>query len=320
MTTATTPEAPPTTLAPGQLACAGCGVAVDGPHERVERLPLNVFSRDGKLIDQHMLTLTRCATCRDRRERAEALASAFPRIVARIGAPDLAVQYIDGVLACGDLVGAPVAWPTELHGATSSITNGRDLSLLLGQASAQGMGLSFARLADGGACNARPWDHITPAQRTDVRDALARWFKAKIEEPRAYAPPADADRPGCLFCGRASVMAMPSRQHEAWVPIDVDSRALGGQPGTRVWGYVCAPCRDAIDTANAGIGQSALAAAVLAHIDARVAPGQVSMTIPAWAVTGRGPQKPWAHVDLDALRHDLASAGGMTLTTPRRRA
>lgn len=307
-------------LAAGELACLSCGVAVPGPHAEVEhveahwrdhgdQLGVREIGRPG--AGGHVTELTRCAACLAIHEQAGALLDEHPAVRYEIGSRSIGVHRVEAALGAVSALGDP-SW---------TIRSDRDLRLLLTHLTGPGVAARFASryapvLAVGaheGEAAAAPWAHLTAADREELRAAFGALMKARVERPRPYAPPKDADRPGCLYCGIGTVRALPSRQDEAWAPFSIEPRLIGGASGAaRLWGYLCPVCTAGTDSAGA-VGRTAMQAALSSHLGVRTTLGNVDTELrglAGWGILPEGTapnETPWGHIgNLDEVRRMLA--------------
>lgn len=116
-------------------------------------------------------------------------------------------------------------------------------------------------------CNRRPWDHLKPGARAQLRQALGRVLAQRVarrQPPVPVMPP--RGHSGCGMCGvsaqpiSAAEVAQLDGQAAAsarvWSPVRVDGRD----------GVLCRPCRTAVERTGSGIGASANEAAVSTYL------------------------------------------------------
>lgn len=292
----------------GTLPCRTCGVAVrDGDGVQAEPIIARRYGFDGRLIAEEEQAAVHCAAC------AAVEAEVRPLMV-RYMLAGAQRDRVAGVLHAFDLLGGP-----EI-----AFTDGDDFVALLEQplgidnpapfgAVAELVG--FAGAAKIRACATERFGHVDPALRRSLREAAARWMRQRLERPAPIAPPRSSALRGCVMCGVGTVVALPSRSHEAWSETYVSASALGAGNGAAgaVDGFTCPACTAAIASTD-GPGVAALEAAVLAFVGYE----RRSLTPPTihglrgWAlVEGARPNaRPWGHVDLAGLRRSLASFEG----------
>lgn len=265
----------PIRLPKDMLACEGCGVAVSGPV--VDSLPLDV---GGKIVAQY----ARCQDCQrlhdhangDRRVRTALYALAV------IGQPPP-----EDPLPLVPWMRVDVSW-------ADPEAPSRDL------------------------CNPHPWAHVTMSQRAQIREAylLAMRSRVRLGAPAMVLPPPWGG--ACLFCGLGSMSMQPIEvvrrggreraAHSIWRRIQTQPTALGGHGPELVDGFVCPPCREALDACGA-VGVRARARAFEAYVRTHRGEAEANrvrsildsyevITLPGWAALGvsRPNSEPWSHV------------------------
>lgn len=302
---------------PDWAQCASCGIAVDGPFAREEVDELEV-----QVTVQQVITINvvRCATCAAIRERAEALLREHPSERARIGSQSIATHRLECALDALDAVSAP---PEQVAKITASSADIRSLIAYLAVPGGTARWAAHVMLLrPRQSAPAERWEHLSGAERAELREALAALLRARVEAPRPYACPSDTGLPGCLLCGVGTVLALPSTaEHGLWVEMSADSASLGGpaRPDS-IDGYVCLTCDAAIDSAGA-VGQTAMTLSVLRLLG--VPPGLKYFDdlagVVGWAtLRGEPPNvKPWEHLDLSELREAAAKLTARPLTRVR---
>lgn len=295
-----------------QLACGVCGIAVDGPHRRVNVAELDI---DAIVDPRHpagvadlphpkAVAVTRCASCGERRQRASSIVAEHPRITARIGSPEIVVDRLEHVLIAFAVVGAEEPLRTDA-----------DISRAMTHLGAPGAAARWERrlapvLSARGATHiaqAAPFAHVGEELRATVREGMAATLRARIALPDADKPiPGDSARRGCLFCGVGTA--------REWHQLTASTRALGGAPAPEpLDGDVCPACADAMNGVGA-VGRSAMLRALFAHLGMppRNVDDLVEVRLFGFGALPEGTPanaKPWGHIDTSALRRDLATEG-----------
>lgn len=313
-----TPTPTPTPVAivltGSKLPCEACGLAVDGPHLKRDVTEHQIVAvtdalgvRD--LPQPRVLATTRCDSCRERRERADAVASAHPNLTAWLGSRSIVVDRLEAVLVTEALAGGGLRLEAD-----------RDVIRALELVGTPGaVALWVRRLVPvleakvrTDSANATPFAHVDAELRQSARDAMAallrsRMAPAEVVEP--LGPPIDSDRRGCLLCGRDRA--------DSWEALTVSTRALGGRPTPEpIEGDVCTACADAVEAVGS-VGRTAMTRAVLEHLGVRrtFATEQVLLHLVGWGAlpAGTRPNRaPWAHVNTEALRADLRAVAGVS--------
>lgn len=299
-------------LPAGSLACMTCGVSVAPPYADVESFGSSWKDlTPGRPKDGHTpisaVMLTRCAHCLTIRDRAEMLLDAHPAVQQAIGARSIALHQVESAMAGLDALDSPAA---------ASVRTDQDLRLLIEHMTVPGAGTHWSRqfafrtYQPGTApqtCASARWAHLTDEQRQVLRDGLGKLLRARVDHPRAYAPPADTDLRGCLFCGVGTVEALPSRSHEAWTRESVSPRVIGGPHGTEtITGYLCPTCDRAVDEAGS-LGPSAMERSVRLQLGIRQT-GYTTVELDGvvgWGtLPGAAPNsRPWEHLgDVEEVR------------------
>ncbi|GAB6858503.1 hypothetical protein [Microbacterium xylanilyticum] len=290
------------------LPCGVCGVAVEGPHLQRDVVELTISAVDDprlgvrELTPQRSLAVTRCALCRGRLERARAAVDAFGAFASRLGSRSLVVDRLEAVLAVEGVIGTAVrlASPRDLSAALEHLN-------VAGAAALWSTRFAPVQASDArlGVANAAPFAHVGDELRQAARDALAALLRSRLAAPAAVplGPPADSARRGCLLCGVAAA--------DAWEALSASTRALGGRPSAgAVEGDVCGRCSDVLADVGS-VGQTAMRRALLQHLGMTrtFALDAIDMRVIGWGALPDGTPpnaEPWAHVDADALRRDLA--------------
>lgn len=308
-------DAPRAEAAPGAQAvsqrrgrCHWCGSADDlAPDGKEHR-----YFDGGGVPHSVALALSRCAACAQRRERAQALLAAFPAVAHRQGSADVALWRAEAALAVPDALG--VALP--------DIRDARALALLLARLMGPGVTTRYTGYlapqsrADGQATGpqaAAPerWGHLDPERRAELRTAFTDYLRLRIETPRPVPHP---DGGGCAMCGVGSYTTLPSRAASAWTKHDVRAAALGGRSRDgRGEVYVCGVCQQAVSEAGS-LGPTAMSRAVFRAVGAGLgAQARVEIKPTGFAALPAGTpanDAPWQHLDLAALRRELAEFDG----------
>ncbi len=292
------------------LPCGVCGLAVEGPHLQRDVAELTISAVDDprlgvrELHPPRSLAVTRCPACRGRLERARAAVEVFGAFAARLGSRSLVVERLEAVLAVEGVTGSAVR-----------LESPRDLSTALEHLNVAGAAAlwstrfspvqaSGARL---GVANAAPFAHVDAEVRQAARDGLAALLRSRLLRTGPVAvplgPPVDSARRGCLLCGVAA--------STVWEALTVSTRALGGRPSAEpIEGDTCAACSDVLADVGS-VGQTALRRALLQHLGMTrtFALDAIEMSVVGWGALPDGTPpnaEPWAHVDVAALRRDLA--------------
>lgn len=299
------------------LCCCACGQAAP-PGELITKT-VGAQTPSGQRLRDVVVTMTRCAGCQARHSLASDLVAAHPAMAARLG-KHRAKDVAEGVLMA--FAALDQAAP-DLASASNA-----DLALWIRHLGNAGLSLSFSgRLTGPGEPPAAySWAHLDDSDRGRLRDGYAAALHEKVARnaaPVALRPPSGqppmpgVNVQGCLFCGRdsvsmsaAEVTRLGGRQNaerEVWHSISsIDPASIGGRMSpTRLSGYLCPGCSDAVDSVGS-IGQSALHRALLHHLDQADRPDDArrlrasdGVSLVAWAVTGQpANQKPWCHLIL----------------------
>ena len=299
---------------PEWAQCASCGIAVQGPFAREE--VDEIVAQLGRQSEFRRV-LVRCRTCTEVRGKAEALLREHPVERARIGSLSIGTHRLECALDALDALSAP---PEQIAKLT---TTSADIRSLIAYLAVPGGTARWAAhvmlLRPRQSASAERWEHLSDADRAELREALAALLRARVEAPRPYVCPSDTGFSGCLLCGVGTVLALPSTaEHGLWVEMSADSASLGGpaRPDS-IDGYVCLNCDAAIDSAGA-VGQTAMTLSVLRLLG--VPPGLKYFDdlagVVGWAAMSGAPPnvKPWEHLDLSELREAAAKLTARPLT------
>lgn len=287
------------------LPCAVCGLAVDGPHLKADVTEHQIVAAEDQLgvrdlPQPHTLATTRCRTCRDRRDEAEVIASEHPQLTAWLGSRSIVVDRLEAVLVTATLAGGSVRMSTrgEIMATLGSLVQPGVAALWVRR---------FVPVQEAGArrdsANAKPFQHVAAEIIQAARDAMAALLRSRIASviDNLTAPPADGPR-GCLLCGIGSA--------RTWYELTASTRSLGGRPSPEpIEGYACATCEAVLHDVGS-IGQTALRRALFQHlgITRTLALDEIEMHVLGWgALRQAAPSaSAWQHVDVEALRRDLA--------------
>lgn len=331
--TATTPA--PTTLPPGMLACASCGIAALRPTDPAEvvTVPRSVDTLSQRR-DAAPAHLSRCGDGRALRDRASELVSAHPRIPARLGT--VAHDHAEGALVALVLLGQRLPEPES--------TTEAEVRALLTHLAAVGSAARW-QLQGGapGQSAPHPWSHVSDAKRVRVRTAYAALLRARLARmapPVRIAPPpldpyaigsAIPLAMGCLLCGVGEVVVpagwlvgRPGRRDEVaqdvWRPLTTSPSSLGGRASpSSIIGHACPSCSAALNSCGA-VGPSALETALITFLAdsgrqvlaARLRQGEL-LGLVGWGVLAYDAHRrqlaaplapnrePWGHLDLSAV-------------------
>lgn len=227
-------------LPPTYLACAECGVPV-GP-DAVPALVAQITARDGQppraprpgppsVVE---VTFGRCASCRERAQRAAALLHAHPRVGGRLGT-STALHQVECALSALAVLG---------HGVRGQDNPMDLLEYLAAPGSAVRWAARFAPVAAAdaalGTCAPSPWAHVPDSLRASLRCGYGGLLALRVARTApvvALAPPVAAHATGvvvtggCLFCGVGAVS----------VPAAAVVRHGGREEARRaVWQLLCA--------------------------------------------------------------------------------
>lgn len=279
-------------LPDGATPCWSCGLPVPGDGD----IPFTILAMilaDGRVEDALSpvtLTLAECDACHRLREGAAAIVAQHPAL-RRLGSPSIIRDRLTRALRALAAVGQepPADWSLEaVHAALTRLVD-------VGQALAWSNRYSPVRQADARLDEAasEPYLYASADVMAQARREVASFLRDQLP-PR----PIDCPSGGCLVCGRSSHLGR--REQEAWVPVTSGKHR----------GHLCATC--ARHYGGQVIGQTLIDAALLDHIDSdgtlrrRTYRQPQFRGVRLWADTGRKPStRPWAHVDLDALEHEL---------------
>ncbi|MGX1694077.1 hypothetical protein ACWIBQ_01660 [Microbacterium keratanolyticum] len=292
------------------LPCGICGVAVEGPHLKRDVVELTISAVDDprlgirELHPPRTLAVTRCEACRGRLERARAALEACGAFAARLGSRSLIIDRLEAVLAVEGVTGIAVRLdsPRDLTTALEHLNVAGAAALWSSRfAPVQAMGAWL------GLANIAPFAHVDVEVRQAARDGLATLLRSRLLRTGPavvpLGPPADSARRGCLLCGVAA--------STVWEALTASTRSLGGRPSPEaVEGDVCSACSDALVDVGS-VGQTSLRRALLQHLGMTrtFALDAIEMAIVGWGALPNGTPpnaEPWAHVDVAALRRDLA--------------
>lgn len=295
MTITETPEARPLPLGIRHLpdehiACAGCGTPC-GPDR--PRTSFDVMGRADRVRGLREIngrvTFATCVACAALDAHAARTLDAHPAIRQAIGSPNITRHRIVSAFRGLAVLGVEPA-ETYTHDALAS---------LLQRLSAPGASASwsqrFAPIWEEGASTktaaAEPWLHVSIELRSEVRRQYLDHL-ADALPPRPVLCPTR----GCAWCGVGSVMA--KRTAEPWTPLTANGAS----------GHLCPTCERYDAT-----GQD-MRAALLDYADPgrkfrrrRPYPPEPHGAQPWSRVPGRPNAEPWAHIDLDGLRDQLAN-------------
>lgn len=330
-----TPDAGPVVvpLPEGHLACQVCGQAVhskgdDGQTFAIEKREgqPTFRPRNGPPVAAGAVTVTMCADCRDRRDRAEQITDAHRTWLSRrYRDQSLATAELARALDAAAMVGLDV--PDEPSRA--------DIDALLHHLATVGDDMSWlsrfwpvARAdADVDSCAARPWSHVTPRQRRRVRALAANVLAERIAPGRPPQPVAPPYGDACLMCGVGSVQVPAGRvarlggpksaARSVWRKVVVSPHSLRASGGSTIDGFVCPACAKGIDNAGGSVGPTALELALIGSVapdllsGPRVRANRDGLVggIVGWAAlrTATPNQRPWQHMgDARALRSRIA--------------
>lgn len=280
-------------LNPGALACGGCGLAVDGPHKKVD-VTTHVATKKstrpagvgGGHVGEVATPLTTCEHCRELRQQAEKVAP----LLRLGGSRSIAVDRVMSALLVLDALGM----------RAPKITTRREAWLLVEHLNAAGAGVQWsARFTGTLAAGADPttaaverWSYLDSKQRQVLKDAAASYLRARIETPKHIAPPSGG---GCAMCGVSSVYALPSKAHEVW-------QISGGNK------YTCPQCTFVLGhmaVVGRAVGEASAEVALRAYlqIPRRAYDDRQFAGLTPWVQSGAKPNKtPWAHLDLGTVR------------------
>lgn len=300
-------------------ACRSCGIAVLDPDpSTVERF--NVVGLATAL--QHLqptqvqkrreVTLARCETCQRVLDAARALLNDHPRAARAMGSRDVAEWRLSGALAVFDLLGMKVP----------QMRDDRAVLLAVDALAVAGIEALWSRQyvplwrdgATPGACAAGRWAHVSTEMRSNAREAAGSFLRRLIEQPRPVPCPAAADGSpqGCLVCGVAEVMALPSLAARAWMPRQVTASNLGRKknPNEMLSGHLCPACSALAREFNS-VGPSLMERSIIRATGwtRRSLTAFELGNLKAWAVSAQPPvATPWAWCDLKGLRRRLERA------------
>lgn len=251
----------------GQLACEGCGIAVEGATE-VRTAPVGGAPLGGRVQalrkeapDPLSVHYTRCEVCCAVHERAVAYVAAHKGLAGRWG--DLgATERVEGVLYALAVIDQE---PPD------------DLAFVLGRMMLPAMRVRFFQpdTATVGVCNPRPFAHVGMSLRAELRSSYAASLRDRLAKS---APPVVLPCPtvACMLCGittvtrsAAEVSSQGGREAAAaiaWQRQTTTPKGLGtGGPGLVV-GHLCPTCARVIDDVGA-FGQTAMGWAVQNYLE-----------------------------------------------------
>lgn len=334
---------PWTTLRPGTLPCAACGIAVSVPVDNYGDDSVQLFQVFGQAhggrmeLFQRDFAVTRCDQCTMILQSARDLLSAHPAVRQRIGAPEIAVHRLESALGALDLLGVTDATLIDRLTATGS-----DLTALMGALTYMGGSARWvtlprdASLSDGiferpspldraaaTPASSTRWAHVTPELRQELRNKAAGLLARRVERPvDVLAPSEGNDLSGCLLCGVYAVQTVRADADQVWTLMSADSAGIGGphRPDS-LDGVVCPTCDAAIDSAH-GVGQSAMVLSVRAYLGlpAHIRSFEHVGGLVGWAALPADTppnREPWGHIDLTEVRASVeALLRGMQPAAP----
>lgn len=310
-------------LSPEGLACGICGVEVspadierggldivlsqgqESALRSLERFPADSPGRArGLEAAEFTVKMSRCTACLERRHEAEEMLRRYPSARGRYVQDSLAVPRFEYAL----MVLAAVDERVEL-------TTSRDVETLVATLVSYGASLTWAARyaptaaedAEIGQCAARPFAHLTDRQLGAARAALLTWRVRRVERPVSLLPPVGE---ACFFCGVGTVTMRPSRRAEAWCTATVRVGNFGGSSDERREVALCGTCHASRREGEAlGHGLVDRLVKRASGINRMLGGDRVTTNAYPWGLAGRSNPNttPWGHIDLEDLRHQVAT-------------
>lgn len=280
-------------LPTSHLACRGCGIAVPADNDAVhvslgrrwERVPGSTEQR----AVAEWLALGTCERCAAIRSKAAAAVDAHRVLQHQLGG--VVLERVEGALLALDLLDSPLP---ELRST-------EEVLQLVGYL--HGAGIAFEALQQPGVCSSSRWAHVPEEARASLRDAAARWMRARLAKPVGpLRTPVDSAVKGCAYCGVSS--------SATWSSALVSARSLGGSPTPSYPDVdLCTGCAAAVQAVGS-VGRSSMLRSVLDFLGLRDNGGigeVVDVHMRGFAIVpGAKPStERWAFLDLEALRDGL---------------
>lgn len=279
------------------VPCECCGVAVPdeggGSRPKFTQAERTTLRLDWPLARRRY---GRCGACHEARAQAEAYLAASPALVARYGG--VALELVESLIFAMQVLDQPMP---------------KDVGFALPRMLTALPEIRFkqpAHLGDRKGMNSRPWGHVTPEKRLDLKRAQAGVMRDRLA---LGSPPVQVRCPsgGCVLCGVSTVsrsaveLARRGGDIDSLVPVvwrEVTTHSFSG--------HACPTCAVAADSAGS-YGASAATNAALTYLNTlgrrqevarykRAIEDEVIPPVQPWAMKrgAKSRSEPW----LDALQ------------------
>lgn len=267
----------PIALPDEHAVCQICGIAVPGPGEQATSWvphPHEPLARNGAGRDVP-IHLARCRECRERRAALVLAVASAEEFLRRIGSLSLAVDLAERAMAALVVLGRP----SDPRTAMDLITERRGF----------GAGVPWGTRSPG-QCNPRPFDHLAPSVRRDLRAAYADHLRGRVQQGNPPVRVLHPDGTGCAWCGISALRVEAARVHRLG-GIKQATLALW-HPLTNTNEWVCAACHEALTDVGA-TGPTAIERAYLNSVSEPDERSRIRIML-ADHPTGPSPITPWS--------------------------